>query len=238
MAICMSCSWNSGTPRVLRQGLLEQGVRVGDGLLEALAAADVGVDGRSLDGAGPDDGHLDHQVGEAPGPDPGQGGHLGPALHLEHPHGVGPAQHVVDGVLLGHHGQVDLHPVVRRAIRSTARCRASSIPSPSRSNLTRPTAAQSSLSHCSAVRPGCRAHSTGHTSTTGRSQMTIPPECRPRCRGKSRTSPARAAHGRRQRSAAGRAARRGRRPWPNRRPGRGSVRGPCRCRGWPTGSGR
>ena len=70
------------------------------------------------------------------------------------------------------------------ATRSTMWCRASSMPRPSRSNLTSPTAAQSSLSHCRTVRPGIRAHSTGQTSTTGRSQMTMPPEWMPRCRGK------------------------------------------------------
>ena len=32
-----------------------------------------------------------------------------------------------------------------------------------------------------------RPHSTGHTSMTGRSQMTMPPEWMPRCRGKSST---------------------------------------------------
>ena len=62
------------------------------------------------------------------------------------------------------------------------------MPRPSRSNLTRPMAAQSSLSHCSTVRPGMRAHSTGHTSTTGRSQMTMPAEWMPRWRGRSRTA--------------------------------------------------
>ena len=97
-------------PERLGERPLEQGVR-GVGCFEALAPADVGVHRPSLDGTGPDDGHLDHQVGEAPRPDAGERGHLGPALHLEHPHGVGPAQHVVDGVLLGQHGQVDLHAV-------------------------------------------------------------------------------------------------------------------------------
>ena len=57
-------------------------------------------------------------------------------------------------------------------------------PRPSRSNLTSPAAAQSSLSHCSTVRSSIRAHSTGHTSPTGRSQITMPPEWMPRCRGK------------------------------------------------------
>ena len=59
-------------------------------------------------------------------------------------------------------------------------CSAVSMPRPSRSNLTRPAAAQSSLSHWSTLRPGIRPHSTGQTSTTGRSQMTMPPEWMPR----------------------------------------------------------
>ena len=66
------------------------------------------------------------------------------------------------------------------------------MPRPSRSNFTSPTAAQSSLSHCSTVRSSMRAHSTGHTSITGRSQMTMPPEWMPRWRGKSSTCSARA----------------------------------------------
>ena len=49
------------------------------------------------------------------------------------------------------------------------------MPSPSRSNFTRPIAAQSSLSHCRTLRSSIRAHSTGHTSTMGRSQITMPP---------------------------------------------------------------
>src|SRR6266516_3206710 len=67
------------------------------------------------------------------------------------------------------------------------------MPRPSRSNLTRPAYAQSSLSHCSTVRPGIRAHSTGHTSPTGRSQITIPPEWMPRYRGSRCICPARPA---------------------------------------------
>ena len=69
--------------------------------------------------------------------------------------------------------------------RSTHRCSAVSMPRPSRSNFTRPAAAQSSLSHCSTERPSMRAHSVGQTSITGRSQMTMPPEWMPRCRGRS-----------------------------------------------------
>ncbi|CFE45509.1 Uncharacterised protein [Mycobacterium tuberculosis] len=60
------------------------------------------------------------------------------------------------------------------------------MPSPSRSNFTKPIAAQSSLSHCRTLRLAMRAHSTGHTSAIGRSQMTMPPEWMPRCRGRLR----------------------------------------------------
>ena len=58
------------------------------------------------------------------------------------------------------------------------------MPSPSRSNFTKPIAAQSSLSHCSTLRFSIRAHSTGHTSAIGRSQITMPPEWMPMCRGR------------------------------------------------------
>ena len=68
---------------------------------------------------------------------------------------------------------------------------ASSMPRPNRSNFTSPTAAQSSLSHWRTERPSRRAHSTGQTAITGRSQITIPPEWMPRCRGKPSNSAAR-----------------------------------------------
>ena len=56
----------------------------------------------TLDRAGPDQRDLDHQVVELPRLQPGQGADLGPALHLEHPDRVGPAEHVVHpGLLLG-----------------------------------------------------------------------------------------------------------------------------------------
>ena len=57
--------------------------------------------------------------------------------------------------------------------------------------MTRPAAAQSSLSHCSTERSAILPHSTGHTSITGRSQITIPPEWMPRWRGASSTWAAR-----------------------------------------------
>ena len=55
------------------------------------------------------------------------------------------------------------------------------------SNFTSPAAAQSSLSHCRTLRFSMRPHSVGHTSTIGRSQMTMPPEWMPRWRGKCST---------------------------------------------------
>ena len=94
----------------LGQRRLEQRVQVGDGLL-AVAAADVGMDRAALDGTGTDEGDLDHQVVEGAGLEPGQGGHLGPALHLEHADGVGLAEHVEDCVVLGDLGQVDRETV-------------------------------------------------------------------------------------------------------------------------------
>ena len=55
-------------------------------------------------GPGPDQRDLDHQVVEHPRLQPGQGGHLRPGLHLEHPDGIGALQHLVDRGL----GQIQL----------------------------------------------------------------------------------------------------------------------------------
>ena len=79
----------------LVQGVGHQRVRVPPLLLLVLAP-DVRVHRAALDRAGADQRHLHHQVVELPGFEPGQGGHLRPALHLEHTHRVGPAEHVVD----------------------------------------------------------------------------------------------------------------------------------------------
>ena len=98
-------------PERAPQDGLEEGVQIGD-RLEAAATTDVGVDGVALDGPGPDERHLDHQVVEAAGPDPGQGPHLGPALDLEDPDGVGRAQQVVDLGLLWQRTEIEGHPVV------------------------------------------------------------------------------------------------------------------------------
>ena len=101
-----------GHAQGLAQGLLHERVRVGD-RLQLLAAPDVGVHRPALDRPGADERHLDHQVVERLGPQPGQRGHLRPRLDLEHAHRVGPAQHGVDLGVLAQEGEVDLVPVGR-----------------------------------------------------------------------------------------------------------------------------
>src|SRR5258708_5369249 len=59
------------------------------------------------------------------------------------------------------------------------------IPKPSKSTLTMPRAAQSSLSHCTTTRPGIVAGSSGTTESRAPSEITMPPECWLRWRGKS-----------------------------------------------------
>ncbi|KON63120.1 hypothetical protein KOEU_33620 [Komagataeibacter europaeus] len=58
----------------------------------------------ALDGTGPDNGHLDHQIIEHPGPETRQHGHLRPALDLEHPDRVGLPDHGVSSRVLGRDG--------------------------------------------------------------------------------------------------------------------------------------
>ena len=59
------------------------------------------------------------------------------------------------------------------------------MPRPSRSTLTMPMSAQSSLSHCTTTRPGMLAFSSGTTDDSSPWHTTMPPECWPRCRGRS-----------------------------------------------------
>jgi hypothetical protein len=59
------------------------------------------------------------------------------------------------------------------------------MPRPSRSTLMSPMSAQSSLSHCTTTRPGMEAGSSGTTQSRPPSQITMPPECRPKCRSRS-----------------------------------------------------
>ena len=105
MAICIACSWKSGTPSVRLSTCLQfVGRAVGGvggrvvGRLDAVAAAEIGMHHVALDRARPDDRHLDDEVVEFPRLEARQHRHLRPALHLEDADGIGLAQHVVDGV--------------------------------------------------------------------------------------------------------------------------------------------
>ena len=68
---------------------------------------------------------------------------------------------------------------------ASASCSTAIMPRPSRSTLTMPMSAQSSLSHCTTTRPGMLAFSSGTTASSRPWQITMPPECWPRWRGRS-----------------------------------------------------
>ena len=74
---------------------LEARVQVGHGF-QALPPPEERVDGVALDGAGPDDRDLDHEVVQALRPRLGERLHLGPALDLEDADGVGGPEHLED----------------------------------------------------------------------------------------------------------------------------------------------
>ncbi len=63
--------------------------------LPPLAATQIGMHHLGLDRARADEGNLDHQVGEAARLEPGNHVRLGPAFHLEDPHRLSPAEHIV-----------------------------------------------------------------------------------------------------------------------------------------------
>ena len=79
---------------------LDARIGIGDRLLSC-APSQVGMHHVALNGPGPHDGHLHHQVVEAPRLQARQHAHLRAALDLEHPHRVGAAQHVVGGGVFG-----------------------------------------------------------------------------------------------------------------------------------------
>ena len=64
MAICIACSWNSGTPSVLLQHRLQRLGGIVD-RLEPVAPAQVGVHHVALDRARAHDRHLDDEIVEA-----------------------------------------------------------------------------------------------------------------------------------------------------------------------------
>ena len=95
----------------LPQARLGERVDVGD-LLLAVAAPEVRVHRATLDRAGPDQRDFHDEVVEVAGPQPRQRGHLGAALHLEHAHGVGRAQQVVDLFFLRDGCEIHVDPFV------------------------------------------------------------------------------------------------------------------------------
>ena len=88
-------------------------MRIRDFLL-ALAAAHVRVHHLAHDGAGPNDGHLHHEIVEARGRIVRNRGHLRAALHLEHADRIRLAQRLVDERVFRQRGKVDLLFVVAR----------------------------------------------------------------------------------------------------------------------------
>ena len=87
-----------GDAKCLAEDGFQFGLRVDDGLV-SLAAAQIGVHHAALDGAWAHDGDLDHEVVELPWHQAWQHRHLGTAFDLEDAHGIGAAEHVVDGGL-------------------------------------------------------------------------------------------------------------------------------------------
>ena len=75
-----------------------------------------------------------------------------------------------------------------RAISSTQRSTAESIPSPSRSIFKKPASAHESLSHCTIWRPSIAAGATGQSSISGGVERTIPPGCWETWRGRPQAS--------------------------------------------------
>ena len=72
--------------------------------LQPLTTAQVRMHHVALDGAGPDNGHLNDQIVEATRPQPRQHRHLGAGFDLKDAHGVGRTDHVVGGVIIGRDG--------------------------------------------------------------------------------------------------------------------------------------
>ncbi|SKY10424.1 Uncharacterised protein [Mycobacteroides abscessus subsp. abscessus] len=76
-------------------------------LVDFVVPPDIWMHRAPLNGAGPDQCHLHHQVIETLGFQPGQRGHLSPRLHLKHSHRIGAGQHLVNRLLL----QIDMSQV-------------------------------------------------------------------------------------------------------------------------------
>ena len=209
----------------------------------------------------------DDEVVEVSRLEPRRERHLRARLDLEHADRVGPRQHLVDRRVLrrDRRERVRVGPLAGDGLgrvgerrRAAGRWRASSasvresavsIPRPSRSTLSRPSSARSSLSHWTIVRPGMAAGSMGTVSQSGRRVMTNPPTWMERWRGKPTRSRASSSVSRtRSESTPSAAASAGGRPPRGRRtcraasragpPARARARAPSRRRAAPTCPGR
>ena len=110
-----------------------------------------------------------------------------------------------------------------RAISSTQRSTADSIPSPSRSIFRKPASAQESLSHWTSWRPSIAAGCTGQISISGWVEITIPPGCWEGWRGSPHASRARRARARQRADSALRRADRRAELAPATEPGRSNM---------------
>ena len=104
--------------------------------------------------------------------------HLRAALDLEDAGRLGALDRLVDlAVVVVGTRERSIRSPRTRAISSTQRSTADSIPSPSRSIFRKPASAQESLSHCTRLRPSIADGCTGQRSISGSVEITIPPGC-------------------------------------------------------------
>ena len=176
IAICITCSWKSGTPSVRSR----IGARSGCGEVDrffAVPPAKVRMHHAALDRTRPHDRHLDHEIVEAARPEPRQHRHLRAALDLEDADRVGaatPCRRRPDlrrGCASRRRADRTPRPRLRacearrrRGSSASALRIAVSMPRPSTSILKKPSVSRSSLSQGTTVRSCMRAGSTGATS--------------------------------------------------------------------------
>ncbi len=167
-----------------RQDRLQRRVRVAH-RLAAVAPREVRVDHLAHDRAGADDRHLDHQVVEARRLHARQRRHLRARFDLEHPDGVGGAQHA--------RRPSDRRAAAGRSRSSRLRGAGPAAPPPrappsSRGRAGRPSRCRGRRSRpCPTARPPGRACSpapAARRSSRRPAAITMPPECWPRWRGR------------------------------------------------------
>ena len=182
-------------PQRPRQHRLEGGMQRHDRLPTG-PAIQVGMHHVADDRPGTDDCHLHDQVIEALRLQPRQRRHLRARLDLEDANGVGFLQQVVDvGIIRRQVREIEPAARVVSGASGLPGCRLPGCrhvhqldgvlkhrhhAQPSRSTLTMPMSAQSSLSHWMTTRPGMLAGSSGTTASSSPWQTTMPPECCPR----------------------------------------------------------